>query len=410
MLRMPLAGSNHRPKMRARPLAPILSVILSVIHRGATLGAVLVALPLLSGGCSTKSTGPDASASISSTPQSFALSAAQRERIKVTAVQDAPFHRTVQATGTVAFNQNSSTQVVAAISGPVIEILVPLGTQVTAGTPLARVASPDFAAAVSGARKANVAATNLRRIADLDKKLFEGGNIGRREMEQAEADATSAEADRYAASETLRALGSGPAPKAARPGPGAGNDAFIRAPMDGTVVEQLITPGQRLEQGTTPCFTIARLSEMWVTASVFEDDLPFVKASDLAEIRTATSAPPVAGTVDYVGDVIDPATRAVPVRIVAQNPDHALKKDAYVNLGIHSSRESHGLMVRASAILLDPESLPFVFVQNADGSFSRRRVTVGVRAGDSVEIADGLRPGEEIVTDGGLFLQFAQNQ
>lgn len=359
--------------------------------------------------CANRSeAGAQPSSSSASSAEAFSLPPEQRERIKVAAVAEAPFHRTVDVSGTVAFDQNSSTQVISAVSGPVTEILVPLGATVTAGTPLARVASPDYAAAVSESRKSTVAAGNLRRIADLDKKLFASGNIGRREMEQAEADASSAEAESFAASEALRALGSGPTPKSGRHG--SVNDAIVRAPIDGTVVEQLINPGQLLDQGTTPCFTVARLSDMWIMASVFESDLPFVKEKDVAEIRVAGVAIPLKGTVDYVGDVVDPSTRAVPVRILADNPDRILKKDGYVDVAIHSSRESRGLVVPVSALLLDSESLSFVYVEDGGHGYARKRVTPGVRDGDTIEITNGLASGEKVVTDGGLFVQFAQNQ
>ena len=63
-----------------------------------------------------------------------------------------------------------------------------------------------------------------------------------------------------------------------------------------------------------------------------------------------------------------------------------------------------------SAILRDDEMLPFVYVAQPDGSFARRLVTLGDRAGDRYEVAAGLKPGDRIVTEGGIFLQFMQNQ
>jgi cobalt-zinc-cadmium efflux system membrane fusion protein len=98
------------------------------------------------------------------------------------------------------------------------------------------------------------------------------------------------------------------------------------------------------------------------------------------------------------------------VRIVAGNPKRILKKDLYVNVSIHSKRDSTGLLLPVSAVLRDDENLPFVYVQNDDHSFARRRVTLGAQLGERYLISEGLRPGERVVADGGLFMQFAESQ
>jgi cobalt-zinc-cadmium efflux system membrane fusion protein len=87
-----------------------------------------------------------------------------------------------------------------------------------------------------------------------------------------------------------------------------------------------------------------------------------------------------------------------------------LKKDMYVRIAIHSKSDSTGLLLPVSAVLRDDEKLPFVYVQNADGSFGRRRVTLGSQVGERYEIREGLRAAERVVADGGLFMQFAESQ
>jgi len=117
------------------------------------------------------------------------------------------FQRTIETTGTVAFNQNHSTQVLSPISGPVARIVVAVGSRVSHGEALAIVASPDFAADVGTLRKAEAIARNARHIADLDQQLFKNDAIARRDLEQAQTDAINAEADRDSAIQQLRALG-----------------------------------------------------------------------------------------------------------------------------------------------------------------------------------------------------------
>jgi membrane fusion protein, heavy metal efflux system len=192
--------------------------------------------------------------------------------------------------------------------------------------------------------------------------------------------------------------------------PVAQKTSVIRSPIDGTVVEKLITPGQLLEAGATPCFTVADLSTVWVMAHVFDTDLPSVSVGDPAEVATGVTEERFPGKVDYVAAMVDPATRATAVRIVARNHRDILKKDLYVRVSIQSRQDSTGLLAPVSAILRDDQNLPFVFVDDGNGGFGRRPVELGARVGDRQEILSGLEAGDRVVVEGGLFMQFAESQ
>ncbi|HKI85932.1 MAG TPA: efflux RND transporter periplasmic adaptor subunit [Thermoanaerobaculia bacterium] len=374
---------------------------------------IIALLPaaVLATACS-RASDPAATAPAGSKAEGITITAAQKARIHTVNLEPTEYRRTVETTGTVAFDADQSTQVVAPISGPVARLLVDVGARVRRGQPMAEVASPDFAADVSAYRKGSADAANARRIADLDKKLFANGGLSRRELEQAETDATAAEADRDAALEALRSLGVDQktlddlvAGKAV-----GRNYALLRSPLAGTVVERMITPGQLLQAGSTTCFTVANLSKMWVMANVFTRDLADVKVGDPADVITETAPQPVPGKVSYIAAVVDPQTRAVAVRIVADNPGGALKKDLYVKVRIHSSTEHRGLLAPVSAVLRDDENLPFVYLARNGNNYFRRRIDLGSRVGDSFEVLSGLTPEDKVVVEGGLFLKFAENQ
>ena len=128
-------------------------------------------------------------------PNDVTLTAAQMSRIHIAPVTTSTFNAAVQTTGTVAFNGDRSTQVLAPVSGPITRILVNPGAYVRRGTPLATVTSPDFASAIAAFRKAQSQYRNAQRIADLDAQLFKNDAISRREVEQAQTDASGAAAD-----------------------------------------------------------------------------------------------------------------------------------------------------------------------------------------------------------------------
>ena len=346
------------------------------------------------------------------TASNVKLTPEQRRNLRVYKVAQSTFRKTVETTGVVNFDNDQATSVLAPISGPVSRLLVSLGEHVKLGAPLAVVDSPDFAAAISAYRKAIATAQTLRRLADLDKDLIEHNGVSKREADQAETDAANAEADREAAlqglvslqvpADTIKAIQEGrPVTRVA---------GVIRAPVAGTVVEKLITPGQLLQAGSTPCFTVADLSRVWVLAQVFGNDLEAVRVGDSADVVTGIGENTFSGVVDNIAALVDPDTRSVAVRVVAKNPADFLKKQMYVRVLIHAQKLSTGTLIPVSAVLRDDVNLPFVYAVQSDGSFARQHVTLASRTGDQYDIAEGLKPGDEIVVDGGLFVQFMQTQ
>lgn len=373
--------------------------------------AAMIAI-LACAGCSAPgddSVAPVAPASASN----VTMTPAQRQHIRLHTVAPSTFSKTVETTGIVDFDNDRATAVLAPFSGPVTRLLVSPGDKVQKGQVLAVVDSPDFAEAISTYRKALVTARNARRLADMDKDLVQHDGVAPREEQQAQTDAANAEADRDAAMQALAALGvDAPTIRRIQAGqPVSRIEGGIRAPVAGTVVEKSITPGQLLQAGSTPCFIVADLSRVWVMAQLSGSELASVSVGDPAEVLIGTSAKNnLRGTVANVSAQVNADTRAVAARVVVDNPDGVLKKQMYVSVRIHSRTRSTGLLVPVSAVLRDDENLPFVYLAQRDGSFVRRHVTLGYRDGDRYAIADGLAAGEQIVVDGGIFVQFMQSQ
>jgi cobalt-zinc-cadmium efflux system membrane fusion protein len=374
-------------------------------HRIVMAAAIIVCLA----GCS--STDHDSQTSFVKA-SNVTLTAAQRQHIHLYTVEPIKYHKTIETTGVVDFDNDQATSVLAPVSGPVSRLLVSLGDQVKKGAPLAAVESPDFAAAVSAYHKALATARTNRRLADLDKDLVQHNGVSQREAAQAETDAANAEADRDAALQGLVALNI-PAQsiKDLEDGrPVARIEGMIRSPIAGTVVQRMITPGQLLEAGATPCFTVANLARVWVMAQVFGADITSISLGDTAEVLTDVDADKFSGRVDNISALLDPDSRSVAVRVVVENPDHFLKKQMYVRVLIQSRREAAGMLVPVSSILRDDENLPFVYLVQTDGSFARQPVTVGYRVGDQYDVAASLKTGDQVVAEGGIFVQFMQNQ
>ena len=381
-------------------------------HRRCTLrlpAACLAAALASLAGCSSAT--PDAN-SQASTPRNVTLTAAQQTSIHLLTVAPATYRTSITATAVVDFDHDRSTPVLAPFSGPVTRVMVTLGDHVAAGQALAMVSSPDFTTAVGAYRKALITASAADAVAANDRFLYAHQAISQRENADAQATAVSADADRTAGLQGLIALHVDPKTIAAlRAGkPLALEEGVIRAPIAGTVVEKSIGPGQTLAAGTSPCFTIADTSRMWVMAQVFGAEVAQVHVGDDATVDTGDGGAPLPGKVTNVGPVVDPDTRSVTARIQVGNAVGALKQQMFVQARIQSRHQSEGVLLPVSAVLRNDENLPFAYVLAADGSYARRPLTLGTRVDDRYVIPQGLHPGDRVVVDGSIFLQFIETQ
>ncbi len=377
-------------------------------HASAPVVAMVILAALA--GCSPKA--DTGAPSGSATAREVTLTAAQQQHIRLYTVAASQFRGTIDTTGIVDFDNDQATSVLAPFSGPVSRLLVAAGDHVAKGQPLAMVDSPDFAAAIGAYGKAVAIARTNRKLADADQDLLQHNGVSEREARQAETDAVGAEADRDAALQALVGLNVDPATiKTLQQGRSISRvEGVIRAPIAGTVAEKLITPGQLLQAGTTPAFTVADLSRVWVMAQISASDQAAVSLGDPAVIETGIGANSFFGTVNNISVLVNPDTRAVSARVVVENPGGFLKKQMYVRVRIQSRQATVGLLVPASAILRDDENLPFVYLAQPGGDFARRPVTFGDRVGDQFNILSGLQAGDRVVVDGGIFVQFMQNQ
>jgi len=377
-----------------------------MIDNGFRKAALAALVCLAIAGCSSS---PAAETNTAASIENVRLTKAQLGHIQLYTVVPVAYRQKVQAPGTVDFDNDQATSVVSPFTGPVTRTFVALGEHVAKGQPLALVQSADYASAIGAYRKAVVTAANARKLAIADRDLAAHNGISEREAEQARTDAASADADRDAALQALIAMGvdRGTVGKVLA---GRAISGVIRAPVSGIVVEKQVTPGQLLQAGTTPTFTVANLSQVWILAQVAPGDLGAIGRGDPAQIDPGDGTGPFHGTVENISASVDPDTRAVVTRIVAPNPGDLLKKQMYVDVSIESGRVSTGLLVPVSAVLRDDENLPFVYVRLPDGSFARRHVNLGYRDSQNYDVTSGLNSGDRVVANGAIFLQFMQSQ
>jgi len=178
----------------------------------------------------------------------------------------------------------------------------------------------------------------------------------------------------------------------------------MRSAIDGVVIARNVTVGQVVPTGFE-AFVISNLHTVWVTASVNEKDLPLVHVGVPAEVVSQGYPGQVFhGRVGMIGDVLDPQTRTVPVRIVVPNPNILLRPGMFASARITESQTDAALFVPEDA-LQDINGMRVVFTTTDGTTFKARTVNVGTRSQGKVQIIDGLGPQDHVVVKGAFMVK-----
>lgn len=177
----------------------------------------------------------------------------------------------------------------------------------------------------------------------------------------------------------------------------------IRAPQSGTVIELSAREGQYVKPGT-PVMSLANLSQVWVMVDVFEGAAAQLKKGDQAVMNVpALPGQRFTGAVDYVYPTVNPETRTVKARLAFANAGGALRPNLYADVALAGKSDHLALTVPRDAVIRT-EHADRVILDLGGGRFRPAEVVVGRESGNLVEIVDGLRAGETVVTSGQFLL------
>jgi len=297
-------------------------------------------------------------------------------------VKSAPLYRVVRAAGTLGADETKLVHIAARVAGRLDRLYLDFtGEPVRRGAPIYSIYSPDL---VASGREYALARENLARARS-------GGDPGY--VESAESLALWG-LDR----DQIDRIASTRRPEV---------DLVVRSPTSGTVLEKKAVQGQYVTEGQD-LYLLADLSRLWLAAKVYEQELGGIKVGQLAVARfPAFPGRDFRGRIRFIDPVLDPATRTAGVRIELPNPGGLLKPGMFANAELRVDL-GRGLAIPRSAVL-DTGVRQVVYVQTAPGRFAGREVRLGPPAGDLVQVLQGLREGERVVTSAN-FLIDAQSQ
>jgi cobalt-zinc-cadmium efflux system membrane fusion protein len=302
--------------------------------------------------------------------------------------------------GRLVWNEDKTVRIFTPLAGRVERIAVQPGDRVQQGQTLAVIASPDLGQAQADARRAQgeyaLAEQNLVRV----KELHQHGVAAAKDFHTAEAEYARAESELKRTQVRLKLYGGGSQ---------VDQSYALKSPLTGVVVEKTINPGQELRPdqmgaGAPAQFVITDPAYLWVLLDASERDLPHLKVGRTLKVRVPAYADEAFDAkVAAVADFLDPATRTIKVRATLDNSKRLLKSEMFVT-AVVSDNGAKILQVPARAVFFQGGS-NFVFVDDGNGGYTRRKVETGDVYDGNIAITAGVARGQKVVTDGALLLQ-----
>jgi Cu(I)/Ag(I) efflux system membrane fusion protein/cobalt-zinc-cadmium efflux system membrane fusion protein len=307
--------------------------------------------------------------------------------VRTAAVEVRDLHRSLRAIGLVAYDEARQYSVNSKIEGWIERLYVnQSGQPVRKGQPLLEIYSPELVAAQQEYLLALESSKRLtqspfQEVASGSQRLLDAARSRLRYWDISEQQINQLEQTKQVK-----------------------KNLTLYSPNSGIVTMKTALQGMRVMAGEE-LLQIADLSQVWVNAEIYEQDLPWVKVGQSARVELPYATGKVLeGKVDFIYPYLAGETRTVKARIVFANPGLELKPDMYANVQIATETVKGALAIPADAVLRSGQGA-IVFVARGEGKFDPRPVTTGVSGDDGyVQILSGLNAGDNVVTSAQFLL------
>ena len=335
----------------------------------------------------------------------------KRVRLQPTVVADAeievkPVATEVLATtlglaGEIVSDPDKSARVASPVAGRIESVALREGARVTKGDTLVVLRVPDLGKVRSAYAATTVRAKTARANADRLKALLDQRLTSEQAYLDAKSEADALDSEARALGDQLGAMGAG----------SGGSDVLlpIRAPITGIVIARNAVVGEPVNVERVLA-NIADLSEVWFLGRVFEKDLGRLGEGSPAEVTlNAYPNQHFDGTLEQLGQTIDPVARTLTARVRLKNHDNLLRVGLFgvARIGLSQCEKREPRLVVARTALTEIAGKKAVFVKEPDGEYIMHDVGVGDAALGKVEILTGLREGELVVVHGVFTLKSA---
>jgi cobalt-zinc-cadmium efflux system membrane fusion protein len=381
--------------------------------------AVLAALALLAGIYLTKNPSANAaqgnrsaraSGGVPENPvsgKSVTLNDDQLKSIKIEPVGRRLFVTEREAVGNIAFDDDRSVQVYPPNQGKIIELFADLGDNVVKGQKLYTINSPDLIQAESALIQSAGVLELTTKALERARKLYETQGIAQKDLQQTTSDQQAAEGAFKAARDTVGIFGKTRAEidhiVASRQ---TDPVMVVHSPITGRITARNAAPGLLAQPGTPPApFSVADISTMWMVAYVAESDSPFFHVGQEVDVRLMAFPGRVfKGKISASGTALDPATHRLMVRSEIRDPKHELRPGMLATFTIRTGKPVSSVAVPVECVVREGDGTMTVWVTTDRHTFVPRAVELGMQKDNFYSVVKGLKPGELVVAEGGVFL------
>lgn len=335
------------------------------------------------------------------------LSDSQRQSIDIVTVSERSFPQRREAVGSIDFNEDLSTQVFAPYQGRIVELFAKLGDNVLKGQRLFTLESPDLIQAdstlIAAAGVLDLTSRALKRA----QELYQVQGIAEKDLQQAISDQQSAEGALRAARNAVEVFGKSGA-EIDRTIATRTIDPYlvVASPISGRITARNAAPGLFVQPGNVPApYSVADIARVWMNASVTESDMPLVRKGQKIEIAVlAFPGRAFSGEICTVGATVDPQLHRGMVRAEVDDPQHELLPGMFASFVIITGAPLTTAAVPADGVIREGDGTMTVWVTTDRHRFTRRTVTIGLQVEGYDQVLEGLRPGEQVVAKGAIFL------
>jgi cobalt-zinc-cadmium efflux system membrane fusion protein len=300
-------------------------------------------------------------------------------------------------TGEVSFDENKIQKVYPLVGGTVIKVNVSLGDYVKKGQILAILKSADVSDIQNQYEVAsdnlNVAQKNL----DIASELYKTNVNSEVQVLGAKNEVKKAMSEVNKLKQTLSIYGS--------KDDDANAEYYVKAPIEGYVVEKNVNENMEIRSdNASSIFTVSDLNTVWVIADVYESDLSKVKVNDMVDITTVAYPDRVfKGTIKHMSNVLDPQSKVVKARVELGNSEGLLKPEMFAVVKVHLQQGNKSVAVNAKAVVFENGNY-YVLLCKGNQEFEKKMVTIGNTVNGKTYIKNGLNAGEEVVTNGSIYV------
>lgn len=321
-----------------------------------------------------------------------------------------------QTDGKIAANDNKTTLVYSPFTGRVTRVMAKVGDRVRAGSPLFAIEASEFVQSQNDLVTA-AAQVRLTKAAEARQEaLYKDNGAALKDLEQSQADLATAEINLAAARNRLRVLGKSAAEVAAVErglvDRGMSGETIVAAPIGGVVTQKSVGVGQNLASvanngGSTPAYSISDLSTVWLVGNLREADAPDARLGQTVQVHVNALPDRVfTARLNYIASTVDPVTRRVTVRADIPNPGGELLPEMFASFTLITGAATPSVGVPEQGVIYEGDQAR-VWVARADHLLQLRQVKTGQTTGGMVQVLTGLSAGEQVVTNGALFIDRA---